>query len=136
MDESLGQLLESHLKKARDKLLWAAKLLGLGGYDDSVSRSYYAAFHAAKALLASKGLEAETHSGVKVLFHLHFIKTNLLEARFGRYLTDLKDDREEGDYDIGSTINADMAQHALREATEFVDEAERFLSPWLPQRAG
>ncbi|HEY7334491.1 MAG TPA: hypothetical protein VH639_06380 [Bryobacteraceae bacterium] len=50
-------------------------------------------------------------------------------------MTNLKDDREEGDYEAISTLDADIARNALREATEFVDEAERFLSPWLPRRA-
>lgn len=136
MDESISQLLDSHLKKARDKLRIAAKLIELSGYDDSVSRAYYAAFHATQAMLASQGLAADTHAGVKTLFNLHFIKTKRLDAKFGRYLRNLKDDREEGDYEALSTVNAEIARNALREATEFVDEAERFLSPWLPQRAG
>jgi uncharacterized protein (UPF0332 family) len=135
LDESLAQLLDSHLKKARDKLRTATTLIDVGAYDDSVSRSYYAAFHAAKAMLASQGLDAETHAGLKTLFSLHFIKTKRLDAKFGRYLRNLKDDREEGDYEALSTVDAEIARNALREATEFVDEGERFLSQWLPRPA-
>lgn len=113
----------------------ASKLIEWNGYDDAVSRAYYAAFHAAQAMLASQGLHADTHTGVKTLFHLHFIKSKRIDAKFGRYLTNLKDDREEGDYDVVSSVNADIARSALREASELVDEAERFLAPWLPPRA-
>jgi uncharacterized protein (UPF0332 family) len=122
LDESISQLLDSHLKKARDKLRVAAQLLDLGSYDDSVSRAYYAAFHAAQAMLASQGLEADSHAGVKTLFGLHFIKTKRLDAKFGRYLKNLKDDREEGDYDAISFLDAEVARNALRAATEFVDK--------------
>jgi hypothetical protein len=135
LDESLSQLLDSHLKKAREKLRAAAKLIEWSAYDDTVSRAYYAAFHAAQAMLESQGLRAESHAGVKTLFNLHFIKTKRLDAKFGRYLRNLKDDREEGDYEAISTMDAETAQNAIREATEFVDEAQRFLAPWLPRQS-
>ena len=133
MDESTSQLLDSQMKKARQKLDVASKLIESGDYDDAVSRAYYAAFHAAQAMLASQGVEADTHAGVRTLFHLHFIKSKRLDPKFGRYLKNLKDDREEGDYDIVSTVDSEIARNGLREAKEFVDEAERFLTPWLPR---
>ena len=132
MDESTSQLLDSQMKKARQKLDVASKLIESGDYDDAVSRAYYAAFHAAQAMLASQGVEADTHAGVRTLFHLHFIKSKRLDPKFGRF-KNLKDDREEGDYDIVSTVDSEIARNGLREAKEFVDEAERFLTPWLPR---
>jgi uncharacterized protein (UPF0332 family) len=45
-------------------------------------RTYYAAFHAAQAMLASQGLEADTHAGVRTLFHLHFIKLKRIDPKF------------------------------------------------------
>jgi uncharacterized protein (UPF0332 family) len=132
LDESTSQLLDSQMKKARQKLDVASKLIESGDYDDAVSRAYYAAFHAAQAMLASQGVEADTHAGVRTLFHLHFIKSKRLDPKFGRF-KNLKDDREEGDYDIVSTVDSEIARNGLREAKEFVDEAERFLTPWLPR---
>ena len=132
MDKTLAQRLDSHIKKAEDKISMSEKLLEWKGFDDAVSRAYYAVFHAAQAMLASQGLEADTHSGVKTLFHLHFIKSKKIDAKFGRYLSNLKDDREEGDYDIVSSVDAEMAANALREAKEFVAQARQFLKPFLP----
>jgi uncharacterized protein len=135
LDKSLSERLDSHLRKAREKLDTAAKLIEWEAFDDAVSRAYYAAFHAAKAMLASQGFEADTHTGVKTLFHLHFVKSKEVDSKFGRYLSNLKDDREEGDYDLVSTVDEEVARNALREATEFVNEAERFLKPLLPPQA-
>ena len=87
-----------------------------------------------QGMLASQGFEADIHTGVKTLFHLHFIKSGQIELKYGRYLTNLKDDREEGDYDLVSSLDEQVARNALREATEFVDEARRFLKPFLPQK--
>jgi uncharacterized protein (UPF0332 family) len=133
LDESISQLLDSQMKKARQKLDVASKLIESGDYDDAVSRAYFAAFHAAQAMLASQGVEADTHAGVRTFFRLHFIKSKRLDPKFGRYLKNLKDDREEGDYDIVSTVDSEIVRNDSRGAREFVDEAERFLTPWLPR---
>jgi len=134
LDKSLSERLDSHLVKAQEKLDVAAKLIEWRAFDDAVSRAYYAASRAAKAMLTSQGFEADTHSGVKTLFHLHFIKSKQIDVKFGRYLTNLKDDREEGDYDVVSTVDEEIARNALNEAIEFVAEARRFLQPLLPPK--
>jgi hypothetical protein len=38
---------------------------------------------------------------------------------------------EEGDYDVVSSVDEEIARNALREATQFVAEAKRFLKPLL-----
>ncbi len=42
---------------------------------------------------------------------------------------------ESGDYDVYSGIERSDAENAVREAREFVTEAERYLQPFLPQKA-
>ena len=54
-----------------------------------------------------------------------------VNPRLGRYLNNLKDDRESGDYDVYSGIDRSDAENAVRETREFLDEAERYLHPFL-----
>lgn len=82
------------MDKAEAKLKVAKKLLSSGDYDDAVSRAYYAVFHAAQALLLTEGEKAETHKGVVTLFGLLFIKTGKFKKDLGKYLANLKDERE------------------------------------------
>jgi uncharacterized protein (UPF0332 family) len=89
LDKTLSERLGSHLRKAKEKLETATKLIEWGAFEDAVSRAYYGAFPAAKAMLASKGFETDSHGGVKTLFHLHFIKSKQIDSKFGRYLTNL-----------------------------------------------
>jgi hypothetical protein len=120
------------LDKSRGKLAAAEDWLAQGKYfDEIVSRCYYAAFHAAQAMLLTEGLSADTHQGIVSLFGLHFAKTGRVNVRLGRYLNNLKDDRESGDYDVFSGIDRDDAEHAVQEAREFLSEAERYLQPYL-----
>lgn len=127
MDKRIEELIKGYLVKSREKLIVAKKLLEDGIFDDSASRAYYAAFHAASAVLLSEGLSADTHSGLVNLFGLHFVKTGRFDKKFGKYLSNLKEDRENGDYEVFSTIDNEDAVAAVNEAEIFVTEMERYL---------
>ena len=96
MDDATRALIQSYLAKARDKARVARELRDHGDWDDAVSRAYYAAFHAAQAALLTEGQRADTHRGVVVLFGLLLVKTGKLDRRWGKFLANLKDDREAG----------------------------------------
>ena len=64
-----------YLAKARAKLRVARELAKQREWDDVVSRAYYAAFHAAQAVLLAEGHQAETHRGLLTLFSLVLVKT-------------------------------------------------------------
>ena len=106
---TLSKLIAEYLQKARSKLKAAEVLFQQELFDDTVSRAYYAAFHAAQAVLMSEGQKAETHKGVVTLFGLFFIKTGKFPKKMGRFLTNLKDDRETGDYEALSWIDEETA---------------------------
>jgi uncharacterized protein (UPF0332 family) len=83
----------------------------------------------------TEGLSANTHQGVLNLFGLHFVKTGKFDNRFGRMLSNLKDDRENGDYEIYSAIDRETAQKAIVEAEEFLKETKRYLAKYLKKRS-
>jgi hypothetical protein len=124
------QLIQAYLEKSKQKLEVAQALLNLKSYDDSASRAYYAAFHAAQAALVTESLRAETHRGLLNLFSLHFINTGKIDKKFGKFLSNLKDDREHGDYDVYSFVDEETARHAVQEAHEFIKEIENFLKKY------
>lgn len=123
-------LIKGYLEKAKEKLRTAKALMDDAAFDDVASRAYYAAFHAASAVLLTEGLSSDTHRGLLNLFGLHFVKTGKIEKIYGRYLSNLKDDRETGDYEIFSTIDRPIAEKALKEAEEFVGAIENYLRPF------
>jgi hypothetical protein len=127
LKDTLKELLKGYIEKAQKKLAVADKLLQSGDYEDAVSRAYYAAFHAAQALLLTEGEKAETHKGVVTLFGLFFVRTGKFNKNFGKFLANLKDDRESGDYEVFSYIDKESAEIALSEAREFVKESEVYL---------
>ncbi len=127
MDNAIKKIISAYMEKARGKLRVAEKLYQDGEYEDTVSRAYYAAFHATQALLLTEGQKAESHKGAITLFSLFFVKTGKFEKNFGKYLSNLKDDRESSDYEVFSFIDQETAKTALQEARAFLEKAEEYL---------
>lgn len=113
------------IEKAKVRLDSAQVLLKRGNYNDAISRSYYAFFDTASALLISKGLFAKTHSGVVTLFGLHFIKTDLIPAKFARFFRQAKIAREEADYEALKKFTKEETQKIIESAKKFIDYVEK-----------
>ena len=131
MDKRTASLLHGSLDKSREKLRVAEQLLASGADEDAVSRAYYSAFHAAQAALLTEGLTATTHQGLVNLFGLHLIKTRKLPKELGKFLSNLKDDRENSDYELYSAIDRETAEQAVKEAQAFLIAVEAYVKPWL-----
>ena len=127
MNRDKEEMIRNQVAKAEEKLQAAAALLEQKFADDAISRAYYAMFHAASAVLLSEGITVESHSALKTMFGLHFIKAGLIDKKYGKSLSKLKDERENGDYDIFTSFEVEDAQDALEEATAFVEAMKGFL---------
>lgn len=127
MEATTKKIIKGYLEKAEKKLEVAEKLFNSGDYEDSVSRAYYAVFHATQALLLTEGEKAETHKGVVTLFSLLFVKTGKFRKDLLKYLANLKDERENGDYEIFSYTDKKTAATAIAEAREFLEESKSYL---------
>ncbi len=127
MDSTTKELIKAYLDKAGQKLAVARKLLASNDYDDAVSRAYYAAFHAVRALLVSAGQKPTTHHGAVTLFNLLFVRTGKIARELGRHFGSLKDDRESVDYELFTDADADMANTAITEAERLLVEATAYL---------
>ena len=74
-----------------------------------------------------KGTGRRPHRGLQTLFGLVLVKTGKFEKKWGKFLANLKDDREAGDYEALSYLDEQTATRALTEAEEFVGTVEAFL---------
>lgn len=114
-------------QKAQEVLKEAKVLLDQQLPGGAISRAYYAAFHAATALLISKGLEVKSHQGLGKMFSLHFIKTGLMDSKFSRILSLAQKYREEADYNSEYVFTIDDAQKTYQEVQDLCMTAEAIL---------
>lgn len=117
MDANLSAALE-HRALAQEALQAAELLHTHGLYRSSIDRSHSAAFHAASALLASRGIYPSSHDGVIAMLSLHFVKPGSLPKTAARSLQDLYNRRLIADYKGYLEQTAEEAAESLKQARE------------------
>jgi uncharacterized protein (UPF0332 family) len=118
----------ARLKRSREHLKSARDLLRNDDYADSISRSYYAIFQSARALLAINGLDSRKHSGVISLFNQHFIKSGKLDKHCGVVLKDARRSREMADYTEIAEFSRQDAEEQIADAEAFIRAVERLIT--------
>ena len=119
---------EIWMSRARSALREADTLLGGGFAAASVSRSYYAMFYAARALLSTKGASPKSHGGTLQKLGELFVRTGLLPAETAAEMGATMEMREQADYEVlASAPDEERARQALDAARRFVSRADALL---------
>ncbi|MBI3392997.1 MAG: HEPN domain-containing protein [Nitrospirae bacterium] len=128
MEKRVAVKIDKLLEKSERNLRAAERLSEMGEHDDSISRAYYAMYHAALALLLTRGASPTTHAGVLVLLSKEFVRTGRLEKRYLEMISEAKELRESGDYEPFFTGSAKESRTVLKEARLFVDRVKELLT--------
>ena len=128
MEEGLGKEVKLRIGRSRGALRSAESLLNEKEYGDSISRSYYAMFHMAKALVLCEGKDAKTHKGLLSLFGQEFVKTGEIEKYVGNLIKELQEARVRSDYEYEFIPLEQDAQGALDDAKEFTQVLENYIT--------
>lgn len=83
-----------------------------------VNRLYYACFHAAQAVLYSRGFDPGSHGRVQTLLGRELIRTGEVDREHGRFLNDIETYRRRVDYGSGGVE---------RETEELLGQTRAFL---------
>jgi len=118
---------KSLVEKAKKYLRSAEILLKEGDYESSVSRTYYAMFYCAQAMLLTKNLSFSSHKGVISAFGEHFVKTGVFPKEMGRELNRAFEKRQLGDYEYTFVISKREAEEMLESGKKFVNEIVQHL---------
>lgn len=107
------------LSKAQQYLDDAKKTLAMEMYDTAANRSYYAIFHAARAVLALDGLDFKKHSGVISNFQMRYIKTGIFDKKLSNIIKSAFSLRTESDYEDFYIISKADVENQVSEADIF-----------------
>lgn len=118
---------ESLVKRAKRYIKSAQLLLKEGDYESSVSRTYYAMFFSAQAILLTRNLSFSSHKGVISAFGGHFIKTDILPKELGRELNRAFEKRQIGDYEYTFVVSKDEAEEILKSGRKFIKIISEYL---------
>lgn len=127
-EEKRSSVVRYWFEKAEESMTSARREFEAGSLSFAMNRLYYAAFYAVSALLMSKKLSFKKHSGVRAAFHKQFIKTGLLDQKWGRLYDQLFEDRQEGDYMVFISFEPVYVETQLDQCGQFLEHLRPLIS--------
>ena len=118
---------ESLIQRAGKYLKSAEILIQAGDYESSVSRTYYAMFYSAQAMLLTKNLSFSSHKGAISAFSEHFVKTGIFPKEMARELNRAFEKRQISDYEYTFVISKEEAEEMLANGKQFVEKIVQYL---------
>ena len=112
---------------AQECLESAELLLENGNYKSVANRSYYAIFHAMRAVLAFDGIDMKHHSGIISEFRRLYIKTGVFDTKLSAIISVLFNVRQDSDYDDFFVISKVEVLEQIDSAAYFLAEIKKFL---------
>lgn len=123
----MDDLIQYRLASAKEKLESAKVLLEAQLYKDSVGRSYYAIFSAIRAVLAMRQVDFSKHAGVIAYFQKEYIKTEIFDKKYSKYLQQAFQIRNSCDYDDFFIVSKQDAEEQYERAAEMLEVIERYI---------
>lgn len=127
LDTDLKELAVYRIEKAWNDLSDAKKTFELGMYDNSANRSYYAIFHAARAVLVLDGKDFKKHSGVISSFQRDYIKTEIFGKEMSKIISKAFNMRSDSDYEDFYIIVKEDVSNQLENAEYFVNKVDEYI---------
>lgn len=128
MESSLKELAEYRMERAKEMLSAAEGNLEIGQYKTSLNRSYYAIFHAMRAMNILKGFDSSKHSGVIAYFNKEYIKEGIMDKELSVIIKSSSFLREKSDYDDFFIIGRKETENQLASARIFLEAVEKYLN--------
>ena len=117
-----ADLITYRLNRATETLSEIEIHVNNGLWNTAINRLYYACYYAASTLLLANDIKASTHSGVRQMLGLHFIKTGNISSELGKVFSDLFDKRHASDYDDFISVSREDVEDLLPPAKEFIEK--------------
>ena len=121
-------LTKLHLDKAHACFTEGEQLLEMNSVSAAANRFYYAVFHGIHALFVANGIQSKSHHGTNAQFHQHFVKTGIIEPKFGHFIAVMENMREKADYDVIYDVAREELEALKPLAYALLEQIEKLLS--------
>ncbi len=128
--EKIRTLSKYRLEKAKEDLETAKINFDHDMFAQSVNRSYYAAFHALRALLAYDIFDSKRHSSILGYFNKNYIANGKIDLDYYRIIASAFDIRIKSDYQDFYIVAKDDAREQLLNVERFIKMIETYIDRW------
>ena len=127
MQLDVKTLSEYRLNRAREDLKAAISNHQAGFYKAAINRSYYAIFHAIRAVNILDGFDASKHSSVIAHFNQFYVHERKFERDIYKMIDSAYRIREKCDYSDFFIASKEDSENQIKNAQKFVMQVEAFL---------
>ena len=127
-EEEKKAVINYRLAKAKETFAEISVLVENKLWRFAANRLYYACFYAASALLIKDGYQAHTHSGVKNLLSMNYVKEGKIDKSLSRIYGNLFNMRQKGDYEDWTMIDEEDVKPLLEPAEKFIETIENLIN--------
>ena len=127
MQLDVKTLSEYRLNHAREDLKAAISNQQAGFYKAAINRSYYAIFHAIRAVNILDGFDASKHSSVIAHFNQFYVHERKFERDIYKLIDSAYRIREKCDYSDFFIASKEDSENQIKNAQKFVKQVETFL---------
>lgn len=124
-DYSRKELSIYRLEKSEEDLQTAKHDFNAGHFFACINRTYYAIFHAIRAVLILDGVDFKKHSAVIGSFRKDYIKTGLFPESYSDIIGDASNLRGKSDYDDFYIATKEEAQEQIAHAEAFCESVKQ-----------
>ena len=128
MEGSLVDLSKYRLSTAKSDLNAAKVLYSAKEFRGAVNRSYYAIFHALRAVLAMDDFDSSKHSGIIAYFNQHYVKTEVFEKSVSKLVSAAFRLREKADYQDFYIVSVQETEGQIAAAEQLIEMIEQYLA--------
>ena len=127
MDGSVTDLSKYRLETAKEDLATAKKNFEDASYRASVNRSYYAIFHALRAITALDQFDSGKHSGIIAYVNQHYVKSGAFDKEFSKLIDSAFRLREKADYEDFYVVAIEDAKKQIEKAETVIAMVEEYV---------
>ena len=127
-DDERYALVNYRIDKTHTTMEQVKAIVPLEFWDMIANRLYYAAYYTASALLLQDGFSVQTHNGIIQMLGLHYIKTGVLDRKYGTLYGQLFSLRQTGDYGDTFGLTEEQVRPLLEQTAEMIEKIESIIN--------
>ena len=127
MAGSIEELAKYRYERGMEELQNAKEVMESGSYKLALNRSYYAIFHAMRAVNVLDEFDSSKHSGVIAHFNQYHVKTGDFDKRASKIIQNAVEMREHADYEDFLVASKKDAEEHICRAEEFLECVKEYL---------
>ena len=114
-------------ERAEEEADTARQLLALGKLNKSANSSYYAIFHALRAVAALDGFDSKKHKGIISYFNRNYVKNGTFPADTSAIIETAFEVRGNADYEDYYEVTPEAAQEQINNAEYIISTIKPYL---------